>query len=665
MFHSRHLRPLCAGAALALAILLAAPSAEAVREPVTDPLHAAAVAPPGFVATPAPRPLAEVAGALASAAAASYDAFVADHGPGWRIFVDRRSGAAALTEGPGIPWISGNGATLADLEPLARDLVRRYPGLFAATAAELVLDPAASGRFGERRPVLEPDLPPADRRRPGRGLARWCSGSATAAWCSSAPSGCCRAAPVSPRRRRRSPRPTRSPRVADHVGGLLPDDVVAEPGALAWVARGAGDEVGWTGPVGAGWTPDLVYRVAFLRAGSAATWHGAGRRGHRRGAALHRRHRLRERDQGLGLPGHQLLGAVGTACPATVAEVPVTLPDAKPDFVGDGSAGCYTNSAGAFDYPPLAVGAVTTLQGKYFTTIDACGPITVTGAGIRATSTPAPPGWCRRRSTPTASPARLGSPTRNRADQRRPRRHPRRAQRLLPPEPDQPEGALLPAGQRLAAGRRRLARADPAPDQRPAGVQRLLAGRHPDPGLLPPDARVGCNNTGEIAGVFLHEFGHGLDQNDGTGTAPESATGEAMGDTFALLQTQQSCVGSGFRLPDPSGRRVGQHRRLRQPLEALLGRARHRLHPLLPARRRRRLRRRRPTPTRSHGSRSGPNPPPEPAGEAGTPARWNHMIAHRHRPRRRRRPAPTSTTAAAPRPPAAPARSTTAATASR
>ena len=28
----------------------------------------------------------------------------------------------------------------------------------------------------------------------------------------------------------------------------------------------------------------------------------------------------------------------------------------------------------------------------------------------------------------------------------------------------------------------------------------------------------GCNNTGEIAAVFLHEWGHGLDQNDGGGT---------------------------------------------------------------------------------------------------------------------------------------------------
>src|SRR5882724_193554 len=56
----------------------------------------------------------------------------------------------------------------------------------------------------------------------------------------------------------------------------------------------------------------------------------------------------------------------------------------------------------------------------------------------------------------------------------------------------------------------------------------------------------GCNNTGQIAGVSLHEFGHGIDQNDGTGTAPDGATGESYGDTTALIALHDSCVGEGF-----------------------------------------------------------------------------------------------------------------------
>jgi hypothetical protein len=56
----------------------------------------------------------------------------------------------------------------------------------------------------------------------------------------------------------------------------------------------------------------------------------------------------------------------------------------------------------------------------------------------------------------------------------------------------------------------------------------------------------GCSNTGQIAGVSLHEFGHGIDQNDGTGTAPDGATGESYGDTTALIALHDSCLGEGF-----------------------------------------------------------------------------------------------------------------------
>jgi subtilisin-like proprotein convertase family protein len=53
----------------------------------------------------------------------------------------------------------------------------------------------------------------------------------------------------------------------------------------------------------------------------------------------------------------------------------------------------------------------------------------------------------------------------------------------------------------------------------------------------------GCGNTGEIAGVFLHEWGHGMDENDGNGA---QGSGEAMGDAFAFLQLRDSCIGQNF-----------------------------------------------------------------------------------------------------------------------
>lgn len=55
----------------------------------------------------------------------------------------------------------------------------------------------------------------------------------------------------------------------------------------------------------------------------------------------------------------------------------------------------------------------------------------------------------------------------------------------------------------------------------------------------------GCRNTGEIAGVFDHEWGHGLDDNDANGQI--LATGsEGIADIYANLRISDSCVGRGF-----------------------------------------------------------------------------------------------------------------------
>jgi hypothetical protein len=56
----------------------------------------------------------------------------------------------------------------------------------------------------------------------------------------------------------------------------------------------------------------------------------------------------------------------------------------------------------------------------------------------------------------------------------------------------------------------------------------------------------GCFNTGEIAGVFDHEWGHGLDANDATpGIA--SPSGEGIADIYAAIRLNDSCIGRNFR----------------------------------------------------------------------------------------------------------------------
>jgi CARDB protein len=61
----------------------------------------------------------------------------------------------------------------------------------------------------------------------------------------------------------------------------------------------------------------------------------------------------------------------------------------------------------------------------------------------------------------------------------------------------------------------------------------------------------GCGNTGEIAAVFDHEWGHGLD-NNGTDNSI-SSPGEAIADIYGILRLTDSCFGRGFFLDGACG----------------------------------------------------------------------------------------------------------------
>ncbi len=56
----------------------------------------------------------------------------------------------------------------------------------------------------------------------------------------------------------------------------------------------------------------------------------------------------------------------------------------------------------------------------------------------------------------------------------------------------------------------------------------------------------GCGNTGEIAAVFDHEWGHGMDDNDAVPNI--SNPGEGIADLYAALRLNTSCIGRGFFL---------------------------------------------------------------------------------------------------------------------
>ncbi|MBW3566208.1 MAG: hypothetical protein KY459_15985 [Acidobacteria bacterium] len=69
--------------------------------------------------------------------------------------------------------------------------------------------------------------------------------------------------------------------------------------------------------------------------------------------------------------------------------------------------------------------------------------------------------------------------------------------------------------------------------------------------IVRSSGNIDCNNTGEIRDVMQHEWGHGIDYNDGQHPGyvlglGDFATGEAVGDHIALFVDHDSCVGQSF-----------------------------------------------------------------------------------------------------------------------
>jgi len=62
----------------------------------------------------------------------------------------------------------------------------------------------------------------------------------------------------------------------------------------------------------------------------------------------------------------------------------------------------------------------------------------------------------------------------------------------------------------------------------------------------------GCANTGELAGVFDHEWGHGLDDNDAIPNIA-SPSGEGIADVYTALRLNASCIGRNFLSGNCSG----------------------------------------------------------------------------------------------------------------
>jgi hypothetical protein len=432
-----------------------------------------------------------------------WESFRAAHGDAWSIYLDRRSGAPLLVEGQGIPWHLGSDATLEFMETSLRTFIAGNRTLLLADDSELVLDRDASGWLTPEVWQIVFDrviagVPVAGERYLFTiGYGKLIS-FGTPRWS----------------RIETSPLPDLDSREAQELLSahmrLEAADVVdvVDKGTLQLIPLRAGPPAGPNaGAVGSGYGSALVWRVAVRVEGELGTW-----------VALVDAHTGAIRSFVDDNRYARIKGGVypisdDQICPDGCEQANYPIPFANIMINGSPQT---ANAMGLFTCTPAGSGATTTLAGPYIRVLDNCGPI----------------------SQSVSCDNDLDLKTSGGID------------------------CAVPNGS--SAGNTHSARSSFYHLNRIAEHARVwlpsrtwLTSQLTDNVNIPSTCNAywsgssvnffksggGCRNTGEIAGVFLHEWGHGLDQNDGGGFDNPS---EAYADITALMTTHVSCVGRGF-----------------------------------------------------------------------------------------------------------------------
>jgi subtilisin-like proprotein convertase family protein len=269
---------------------------------------------------------------------------------------------------------------------------------------------------------------------------------------------------------------------------------------------------GFAGPVGAGYQHRLVWAFGFERKGEDGKWEIL--------VDAHSGEVLSFEDQNL----YETKKVTGGVYPLSDTEIcpsndrcGTMYPDYPMPFADTGLAAPnnFTNSAGLFNYTS---GTVTThFSGKYVAITDTCGAVSESAPGDILMG-----GLNGQHDCTTAGASPGDTPASRSAFYE--------VNKLM----EQARG-WLPANAWLQA-------------QLSTNVninQTCNAFYSPSLGTINfYKSGGGCRNTGEIAAVFDHEWGHGMDDNDSGGALSSSSEGYA--DIAAIYRLQASCVGYGF-----------------------------------------------------------------------------------------------------------------------
>ena len=428
----------------------------------------------------------------------------------WQAYFDRRSGRLDSAIGSGIPWIAqpGPGAArvdLASLERTARAFVAQTAPLLGADVASLVLNSGRSGQWADYLWSVDFDVQRGGMTIEGaRVFFHVNNGNLVEFGTENLPGPGVQV-------------PAQTLTVDDafavlegYVGDLDPNlDTFSDAGSLHLLpVQSPASRAPGGAPFGQGYGLVLVWQFQFHRDGVVGTWRARvdATTGELLGFTD-----VNEYATAQVTGGAYAQDCPTAGCPATELVLPMPFADL--------SIGGFTSSAGLYNYTSGTVSS--TLNGQYVRITDTCGAISQSGnAGTSGNILFGTSGG-----TDCTTPGTGGAGN----------THSSRTQFYNVNRIKEKGRAWLPANAWLA-GKLTVN----------VNLNQTCNAYWNGTTLNFFRSGGGCSNTGELPGVSLHEWGHGLDQNDGNGSQAENGSGESYGDFSATLQTHDSCLGSGF-----------------------------------------------------------------------------------------------------------------------
>lgn len=439
---------------------------------------------------------------------AGFAEFVRTQGGSWVAYVDRRTGQIEYFEGSGIPWVPGRGndlpldaavvgnpssVDLAVLDQKAREFFRVAAPLFGIDASHLRLNPARSTQPADHVWFVDYDVLVDGLVVEGaRVVFTVNNGNLISVGSENLPAPGSRAPAV------KVGADEARKAVVDYIGGLKLGDRWIDSGSYHLLPANRIDPSRPEGfEPGRGRELVGVWQFLFHRPGELGTFRA------RVDAATGELLEFVDVNEYGSATG----GTYRSDRPAS--EVVLPLPFA------DVAAGVYTNSAGIFS----GTSGTTTLSGQYVRVVDSCGSISKSAdaSGVIALGTSG--------GTDCTTPGTGGAGN----------THAARTQFYMLNRAKEVARGWLPSNSWLNAQLRANTNLNQTCNAYWNGstVNFFRSGG-------------GCANTGELPGVSLHEYGHGIDSNDGNGSSPDNGTGETYGDWTAALATHSSCIGNGF-----------------------------------------------------------------------------------------------------------------------